>query len=840
MPDERMLQEQFYAQLCAIDGTIAEIDNYTDGVIRGTIIENKLKIDNPAVPLCQAISYLSKFRNLAKDVPGRIMTIDFTRKYVRIYNSDDFLEYIERPHLSAASKSKVFITDVKPIKEYCYDKNLIEVVEDLRYSEFVRVHIDFYNIVANAQRFYMECPSAQTKKLAFRKELLNPQILNIYPIPVDELKDKEKTEFAGVIDCLNDKILQKELGAFYTPDPYVKLSTQMVREAISKIKKSHPDNDYIIIDRCAGTGNLENFFTDCAVSQIHLDDLNKYIPEELFNRYIQDKKLVFKMIDKPINQITLGELEDAGKTNMCIFDYMFDNELSHCVLSTYETWEWTILNAKYADKVRLIIPPEGTINKYEPLVMGADALSEAFITGNEGLNIFGNLETNDAYLRSIRQLNKYVDSDTCNVILYENPPYRDTSSVDKNENTKSNKNIFAFEEMKKELNLLPNSNISTARDVSNLFIWSGYKYYLKKDNDFLVLYSPIKYWKSLGLSDRRFIRGYLFNRAFFHASPSAISCILWQNIADDRDTIELLAVDIQGQGLKDLNYITMKKVYSSFEGLFDRRKFDSDQISNIRLDNAGYETFGKKCDGNSYYNDNIIGYLAVKGLYIAPINYTLVRHTFYNLRGFYLRRDNFDKKLPLFCAKLYPQENWFERDVYFTTADKGSTYEADLDFLKKCLLYTCLTNRNHCISFVGSDGRFYKNELCLCQNTAADEKLQFFILDETDNKLIKEWQDVLNEVTKTDEYKQMMVRMPDCTLGLHQIEQEIDVFLYNGGVYNKKQKMDLVKGMTDKEKKMICHKYPELVKEIDELKALLKVYYKEEIEPRLFEYELLK
>ena len=128
----------------------------------------------------------------------------------------------------------------------------------------------------------------------------------------------------------------------------------------------------------------------------------------------------------------------------------------------------------------------------------------------------------------------------------------------------------------------------------------------------------------------------------------------------------------------------------------------------------------------------------------------------------------------------------------------------------------------------------------MCQNTAADEKLQFFILDETDNKLIKEWQDVLNEVTKTDEYKQMMVRMPACTLGLHQIEQEIDVFLYNGGVYNKKQKMDLVKGMTDKEKKMICHKYPELVKEIDELKALLKVYYKEEIEPRLFEYELLK
>jgi hypothetical protein len=38
--------------------------------------------------------------------------------------------------------------------------------------------------------------------------------------------------------------------------------------------------------------------------------------------------------------------------------------------------------------------------------------------------------------------------------------------------------------------------------------------------------------------------------------------------------------------------------------------------------------------------------------------------------GFYLRADNFVDKLPLFCAKLYPQENWYERDVYFTTADR--------------------------------------------------------------------------------------------------------------------------------------------------------------------------
>ena len=223
MADEKTLQEEFYEKLREYDGTLARIDNWTDGVIRGTIIENKLKIDNPNTPLAQAITYLSRFRNIARDVPGYIMTIDLTQKYVRIYNSNDFLSEIETPHYISASKSnKSFITDIKPIKEYSYNENIKEVCEDLKYNDFLKVHIDFYNIVANSQRFYTENTS-QTKKLAFRKELLNPKILNIYPISEQELKEKETTEFAGVIDCLNDKLLQKELGAFYTPLPYVKL-----------------------------------------------------------------------------------------------------------------------------------------------------------------------------------------------------------------------------------------------------------------------------------------------------------------------------------------------------------------------------------------------------------------------------------------------------------------------------------------------------------------------------------------------------------------------------------------------------------------------------------------
>ncbi|WP_341493697.1 hypothetical protein [Mesomycoplasma ovipneumoniae] len=64
------------------------------------------------------------------------------------------------------------------------------------------------------------------------------------------------------------------------------------RAAISEVPK---DNDYIILDRCAGTGNLEKWLTD--------------------------------------------------------------EELSHVIVSTYEYYEYKVLVELLGDKVRHIIPP---------------------------------------------------------------------------------------------------------------------------------------------------------------------------------------------------------------------------------------------------------------------------------------------------------------------------------------------------------------------------------------------------------------------------------------------------------------------------------------------------
>ncbi|MBQ7552692.1 MAG: hypothetical protein IJT15_04600 [Rickettsiales bacterium] len=194
----------------------------------------------------------------------------------------------------------------------------------------------------------------------------------------------------------------------------------------------------------------------------------------------------------------------------------------------------------------------------------------------------------------------------------------------------------------------------------------------------------------------------------------------------------------------------------------------------------------------------------------------------------YLRSDNFITKLPIFCAKLFPQERWYERDVYFTTADKGEEYIKDNDFLRKCLIFTCLSQRNHCRTFKDTDGRMYYNELCLLQDTLSDKEL------------ISKWELVLNKARRLK---------PDFTKwGLYQIEEE----LTNKKKSTKKEQTlqfesddeDFYYGTTQQEItagiEVVKYDNSNLMNYIKELKDELKTYYKSQIQGKLFEYELLK
>ena len=105
----------------------------------------------------------------------------------------------------------------------------------------------------------------------------------------------------------------------------------------------------------------------------------------------------------------------------------------------------------------------------------------------------------------------------------------------------------------------------------------------------------------------------------------------------------------------------------------------------------------------------------------------------------------------------------------------------DRDFLKSCLIFTCLSQRNKCLTFIWSDDRFYKNELCFSQNTISDEKLKEFILNNTDKSIISLRENILEDAKKTKNYKN------NYTYWLYQVIQELNTYLYNSKSYTKEE-----------------------------------------------------
>lgn len=798
---EREGQIDFFSNL-RIEADV-ELTHNTDGVYRGTLFEFKLTIPDINKVLFQSLKYLSHRRVKGDPVPTQILLVALNEENAYLFNSEDFLSYIEQTYAGAASKNNAdFSTHIQPQKiDYGQLAGLRRITEILEVEKYTKIHIDLFDVVGWSGRFYRENPTASKIKLF--KELRSPKYFAayIYPWTGDE------KDFKYIMDLLNDKQHKKELGAFYTPPAYCLKATELVRKAIRQIPAGH---DYIILDRCAGTGNLEEFLTDKPVDDITIGELSRYIDDTQKKKYLQDKADVITTFynKRNFNEITVGELE-KHRTKLSLHDYIFDNELAHTIVNTYELKEWIVLNERIGDRVKLIIPPPQEVDNKAALVDGGDALSVQFIKQ-------GALGMTKEYDESIATLLSFVKNEKINLILYENPPYRDQVA----DNGKVSKS-FLFAEMAKILKDLPNSNISTARDLSNQFIWSAWTYYLRKKDDCFILFSPVKYWKTLGLSNKKFIAGFLFNREFFHAGPSAISCILWQNINENRAELKLRAFDIDTQNtpqedkLSYLKDVEIKKTYKTFEPFFDRRILDDDVLVQVYSETDGTETTGRAVDGKSRWNKNIIGYLRTDSFGVDPKHVSLTRQILFNARGFYLRSDNFIDKLPLFAAKLYPQKQWYERDIYFTTADGGDRYLHDKDFLKTCFVFTCLSQRNHCRSFDGSDGRFYKNELCFDKGTAASEKIASYRLTKEERDLVDTFGDILAKAKKTKNYNKKYA------YGTYQIDGEL----------NTRYKSENDEWIYD---------YPELNTALNSLKTKLAKYYETTIQPKLFEYELLK
>ena len=476
-----------------IDDASVLVDN-TDGVYNGNIIEFKLSINNLNRVLFQAIKYLSKMRIKGESVPATILLVDLNSTTVYAYKSEDYRDEIQKVYTGAASKNNEGFVAGKYDQKLDYS-NMVESAEVKKLLKgkkvcpdemYMPIDIDEGCIVGWAERYYREKPSASKgdflgddtgTAVKVTGEIRDPRhfkgLINPYT-------GKSNEKFKYLMDCLNDRLSKKDLGAFYTPVVYAKKAAELVQMAVDRV----PDgNDYIILDRCAGTGNLE-------AALIGLTDKNG------------------------------------------------DELIEHCVVSTYEYYEYKVLSERIGDKVRDIIPPSEANVVYENgKVANADAMSKEFIENP--------------------LIKRYVDDDKCTIILFENPPYRDAGASD-SENTKGFKNFVNSEMLKESL-----SNKTVAYDLANMFIWSGYKYYLRQSTDSYIVFSPIKYWKMHQLSAKKCIDGYVFNRKHFHATASAIFCILWSNEDDFGEVLKLKAYDVIDDKAFEIQQspITCKKVH---------------------------------------------------------------------------------------------------------------------------------------------------------------------------------------------------------------------------------------------------------------------------------------
>lgn len=411
-------------------------------------------------------------------------------------------------------------------------------------------------------------------------------------------------------------------------------------------------------------------------------------------------------------------------------------------------------------------------------------------------------------------IKQYLDDEDCAIIMFENPPYRDESSgVVNGEVERSGKRkTFVATEMKKEV-----VGVAT-NELANQFIWSAFKYYLKNEFDSYVVFSPIKYWKQYNFVDRTPIKAFAFNRNHFHASPSTVLCVLWENKKSENEVIKSEVYDIKNEEAVFIKESEIKKVFAPASKIYPRYKFKEEEKSTVWSNKDGTEAIGKKTYVNSYSNPKIIGYLEADSFQISPLKRNITRNTLYDGHGCFIKRNNYQKILPIWVAKHIPLDNWYEKDVYATTSDGGDAYTDDSDFLKSCLIYTCLSNQNKCLSFTGSDDRYYKNELCFDKDTLASKDLKKYTLNEDEEELMVLWKRILENAKKTENYNK------DLSYGVYQIDKELNTFVLNTEYKTKKRIYD----------------YPELNGDLVTLRVKLKEYYKKYITEKMFRYELVK
>lgn len=669
----------------------------TDGRYKGNLIEFKLVFTDILKHKSQLQRYVCAYNSCALPIPkfGYLISLN-QHTYIKIDNETG--EEI----LTGTWESPEFFLD-----------------EFLNQDSYIKGWIDEYSIVAYNNFLCEKYKKFFKTKEDVKNEFIHPKYLFIKPFDWDnQIKIEEKEESIGWLhfnmNMLGPFLLKKQLGAFFTPEPYVKIATEMLRDAISKVPEG---NDYIILDRCAGTGNLERFLRE--------------------------------------------------------------EELKHCILNTYDYTEWTTLKGLYDGRVKMIIPPTRKYIDYNNgLLTNGDALSEEFYNFCFNCGQMGwddNLFEEDS-----KRLSTWLTDEKMTIIMIENPPFVEPQGgASQGKPTFTIKDKFLYKEMAREKFDTKNVN----RATENLFIWSAFKYFLRQPTDSYILFSPIKYWKSQHIIDKKFIRGHLCNRANFNATEGGIALIEWQNIDETNEQLELSS---------DLGKRIVKKNHSNPSKLL----IDSNGDAIAYLFNLS--NIPKSDNGKLVNNiDSYAKYCKVQKAYC-------------------LSKENLLIQLPLWCANCYECADYTEKEVVMKSGDGGNIYADDIEFLKACFIWSALSTKTQCLS-----NETIINEFCFKQDTKADAILNEFTLNSEDKELLGRWEEILNIAKGKEEY------VSSYKYGFAQLNKDINIKIPSGS-FNK----------TGKE--IMIPKYSDLDEKIKTLKDELKNYYNSQVRDKLFLYELLK
>lgn len=789
-----------YLPLINHDLTMESIqNNNNDGQIGDTLIEFKLSINDLNKVLFQSIKYLSALRIKGIPVPSQILLISLNSEVAYLFNAEDYRTAIEQPYTGGASINNTGFIAGNPLHLWHYNQpadeaSMLTTLKEAHkrfinnQSTWFKINIDVNDIVSWASMYYKEFKGTKASFLGDKGiigEIRQPNHLAPFILPYN---GPDNDAFAYIMDKLNDDFKKKDLGAFYTPVAYAEKSNELVYDAIRRFQKTK-NTDYIILDRCAGTGNLEQ-------------SLNDNVPADI--------------IDKDV--------------------------LSHVIVNTYEFYEYQVLKAKIGDKVRYLIPPKAQFT--DGTVKGSNALSQEFLD-------------NDV-------IKSYIDDDQVTMIIYENPPFAETTSID-HQKKKNGKTSSSWKQDAGVIAAKQELKGAQSNDMSNVFIWTAFHYYLRQNTDSAIIFSPVKYWKSASnWMDRQFDKGFAFNRRWFHTtSDTVVSCILWKNQKSDDESFDLDIFDLsdksdQAQIVDIGKTVTVKRTHQLFSQAYYEETTEPDDIikknTNDTQNNAiwsefsGKEAINKNVRVKAKYNSDIICYIVANTQTFelaAQITRTL-RNTAYNGNGFHLRSDNYLTKLPIFAAGWWstynPKEKWYLNGIIYRSGDGKDQYEKDVKsgklshWLDQVLFYTCLEYYNKIRSLHGSDNRWYFNELCLHNNKGkvddpADKsdpntltfnqlnKDFFNHMDQDEAILFNLWNRILEEAKLTKNYD------PNYNYGIFQITQEL----------NTKHKETTTNG-----RQINVFDYPELNGDLKTLRSLIKDYYHTHIQDNLFKYEFLK